>query len=164
MKILVPYVNLHPTLNFVLSTECYDDEVICRYTGNSEESYFNLMREAWLAQKTFILIEHDLVPWPGALTQIWQCEAPFCTYPAPHGIGPDRKYTYGLGILKFDEMLMKWFPDHLEDPSLTRKWYHLDGEVFTRLQEKNIKIHYHYPPVLHLANHRFGPERIKEER
>jgi len=153
MKIICPYTKLNQVTEFALRTEHrYDVEFV--NVSNSDYAYFNLVYKLWEEKETFVIIEHDIVPWPGALKKIYWCPRPLCIYLAPHGMG-ENSYSLGWGISKYSKKLIKDHPFHLHDSKLTREWHHLDGELVTRLIENGTQLHIHHPPVLHLNPNRF---------
>ena len=165
MKILCPYVNLNPATEWVLQTEHFNDTLFA-YVGNTEYDYFELVYRHWKIGEKFIVVEQDIIPWPGLLTQLDSCFADLCLVFAPHGPGDDLAgYSYGWGIWRFNSSLLQSHRYHLDDPKLTRKWSRIDGEVVTRLIEGNIATpHIHNPPVVHMNRNRFPlrPSRIRQ--
>lgn len=125
--------------------------------SGSQEAYFELMYKHWKEGETFIVVEHDIVPWPGALKAIFDCQSQLCAYEAPIGTFNGEYSGMGLGIWKLGEAVMDKYPDHLDDPSLTRLWHKVDGEMISRLiYDRHVEMHYHYPAVIHLSRQRFG--------
>jgi hypothetical protein len=126
------------------------------YVGDSEESYHNLQKRLWAEQEQFIIVEHDIVVWPTAIKQIWDCSYWLCAYQAPAGPSPDG-YSLGLGCLKYSSALMKAFPNHMDEvEEKYRSWKNNDWALTWRLLEhKGVGIHFHEPPVIHLSSSRF---------
>jgi hypothetical protein len=119
-------------------------------------SYDMLFRELWAIGAPFILVEHDIIPWPGSLAQLWTCPEPWCgfTYPL---YGEYRNY---LGCTKFEPARLGECP--LPEGTL------VSFEGMDRIIEKTLlmraredwksppkfKHHLHTPPVAHLnINH-----------
>lgn len=165
MKIVCPYTKLTDATEFALKYE-HPSETLFVDVSKDEFAYFELMQEMWKAGETFVLVEHDIVPYPTALRQIYDCPHPLCAYEAPHvwrDYSPgttmkpdDDPFIYGLGIVKFGEELMLKHPDHLDDPELDRTWIYVDGNLTARLLMRyDYKMHYHQPPVMHFSRKRF---------
>lgn len=154
MKIICPYTHLSEATEMVLKAE-YFNEVRFVDVGGSDEAYFNLVHQLWKEAETFILVEHDIVPWPGAIKMIYDCEMPLCACPAPIGMFNGNYSGMGVGIVKLGKALMQDRPEHLDDPALTKLWHKVDGETWGRLTESGIPVHWHNPPVIHLSWQRF---------
>lgn len=105
-------------------------------------SYDQLFRRLWSQQKPFILVEHDIVPWPGALKELWTCPEPWCGFPY-FVFGELRSY---LGCTKFD-------PSRLGDcplPDDLESWQTMDKTVEKLLMKRQLTGHIHNPAVTHL--------------
>lgn len=161
MKVVVPYTELHPDLPRVLR----QDHIDARYVRMEDDlHYWRLLRELWWEGQSFIVVEHDILPWPGALQGLWECPEPWCAY--PYYLSHDPRPTPALGCAKFGAALMADAPgmwDRLAegrdfrcqgDP---RHWWGLDGRIGLVLGEMGARswIHRHEPPVLHLNRKRF---------
>jgi hypothetical protein len=105
-------------------------------------SYDLLLRGLWKEQKPFILVEHDIIPWPGALKELWMCSEPWCGFPY-HIFGELRSY---LGCTKFNPLLLGEcpLPNDLQD------WHVLDKVVERALMTRGCMGHIHMPAVTHL--------------
>jgi len=118
-------------------------------------SYDILFRELWTIGAPFILVEHDIIPWPGALAQLWTCPEAWCGF--TYSIyGEFRSY---LGCTKFE-------PARLGDCPLPEGTL-IAFEGMDRIIEKTLllraredwkspakyKHHLHTPPVAHLNIH-----------
>lgn len=110
---------------------------------NDRLHYGRLFTELWQAREGFILVEHDVVPWPGALVALELCEYECCAYQYPSGSGA---WAMSLGCIKFSGSLVRRIPYDLEWQN--RWWDELDGAVFATLQGE-VDVHIHRPPVAH---------------
>lgn len=130
--------------------------------AESPYTYGETMHRYWQKGHTFINVEHDIVPYPGALQAIDECGYNFCGYDYPIGyagvLGPGRGSA--LGCVKFGASLMRDYPD-LSDDWPTTPWNALDAKIFLSLKGKADEFpaqtrwthfvwHEHYPPVSHL--------------
>lgn len=107
----------------------------------SDYAYDRLLRRLWAEGEPFILVEHDILPWPGALLEMWECERAWCAFPY---------YIFGemrtqLGCTKFDPAKLGACP--LPDEPI--HWSRLDWAVITGLIERETG-HLHGPAVTHL--------------
>ena len=105
-------------------------------------SYDRLFRELWAKQQPFILVEHDIVPWPGALAQLWKCPEPWCGFHY-YVNGELRSY---LGCTKFDPASLGECPL----PKDVVEWQTMDQTIEKELAKRSIPGHIHRPPVTHL--------------
>lgn len=154
MKVLCPYQNLQYATEITLRTEESDTKFV--YTGHDETAYYKMARDAWAEKETFIIVEHDVVIWPGALRALWNCDKPLCVYYAPGPVG-----VVGLGCVKFGRDLMLDFPDHLNEiiPDW-QSWRTLDREMTYRLIDKGYSFHVHEPMIGHINPARYNFENM----
>lgn len=156
MKVIVPYTDIVPGLELALLM----DRVPALYVRMEDDlNYWYVLRELWQERETFILVEHDVIPWPGALKLLWDCPEPWCAN--PYKLAHDNGFTTALGCTKFDKSLMEKVPELWDrlaegidfrcqgDP---RHWYGLDGRLGLVLSSTVGMAwpHRHEPPVTHL--------------
>src|SRR5262245_36727721 len=113
-------------------------------------SYGRALHQLWEEGESFINVEHDIVPWPGALEKMWKCKSAMCMYQYP--IGHSGLISGSLGCVKFSDELIDAYPlanfgwDDTE-------WNHLDAQVFGALVlDRSILPDVHQPPVGHLTD------------
>jgi len=117
---------------------------------NDYHHYARLFTEQWQSGRGFILVEHDIVPWPGALKQLDACQQECCAFEYPNNPiieEPRSGWCMSLGCIKFASSLLQRVPHDITWQN--RGWDELDGSVFATLQGK-VDIHVHYPPVAHV--------------
>ena len=133
----------------VLAAEGVDHEVrmVDGYLG-----YGELLAELWSEGGGLVVVEHDVAPWAGALTQLADCEADWCQFRYPKDGGA---LVRGLGCTKFSARLMVEYPD-LPSAWLGTAWQGLDGAVGTAVgealraeQPERFPLCRHDPPVAH---------------
>jgi hypothetical protein len=140
MKLIVPYANdisdpaVHACVR--LSLTRYRD-----YTEwvrlNEPNSYALLWQRLWDEGEPFIVIEHDVIAWPGAIEHVWTCERPFCGFEG------------NLQCVKLMPSTREWpIPDWVP-------WYKFDGQLLPAMAELGIEYHDHcsafsLPPVTNL--------------
>lgn len=111
--------------------------------------YARTFTEQWQSGRGFILVEHDVVPWPGALRQLDACAEELCAFEYPSSAivdEPRSGWTVSLGCTKFSSALLERVPYDVGWQN--RGWDELDGAVFATLQGK-ATMHLHSPPVAH---------------
>jgi hypothetical protein len=116
---------------------------------NDRLHYGRMFTEQWQSRHGFILVEHDVVPWPGALSELDACQEELCAFEYPAGTvieEPRSGWCVSLGCTKFATSLVQRVEYGLDWQN--RGWDELDGAVFGTLQGK-AETHIHRPPVAH---------------
>lgn len=121
--------------HWALAQERVEHEVVL--LGDDEHDYGRNFADLWNHGEPFIHVEHDVVPWPGAVTQLAECPEPFCTFEAPIARGT---ISVGFGIGK-----------HTPEPPapMIDRWDRVESAAMQWLRERGILRHVHYPPVAH---------------
>jgi hypothetical protein len=150
VRVIVPFAGeLNPVVRDVL-----EDQAIVDFRRlTSDFDYHNLLRSIWIIREPVILIEHDVLPWPGALAELAQCSCAWGanSYKLHGGIG----IYHGFGCTKLTPELMAAVPDIWEcDPI---HWSLLDQRLWFAAREKGYEPHPHRPPVIHLSKKHVGP-------
>jgi hypothetical protein len=108
--------------------------------------YGQLLAGLWRVGAGFCLVEHDIVPWPGAIEALWDCPEPWCGYRFMLGRGD---LGSGLGCLRFSGEFMRAHPG-LADEWASVRWDDLDGRVMDTMRSVGlVGFHEHLPPVGH---------------
>jgi hypothetical protein len=105
-------------------------------------SYDQLFRELWDKAEPFILVEHDIVPWPGAVQELWACPEPWCGFPYSV-FGQLKSY---LGCTKFNPSQLGECPL----PDELQSWQVMDRKIEAGMLKRGHKGHLHSPAVSHL--------------
>lgn len=142
MKVIVPYTTLHPTTRQVLDSYNLDVDYV-PMLGDS--GYRALLANLWAALEPVIIVEQDILPWPGAIEELCACPCQWGTYSYPYqgGIG----IAHMLGCAKLTTGLMAALPNVWDNPA---PWYDLDRILFFAARDIGIEPHLHRPPVIHL--------------
>jgi hypothetical protein len=118
-----------------------------------DTGYGQLIVDLWAAGEGFVMVEHDVAPWMGAIEQLADCPNDWCQFRYPkHG----GSLTRGLGCTKFSDRLVAGYPGLSVDWSAT-DWRVLDGAVGAAvadaLKAEDPDRHplcTHEPPVAHV--------------
>lgn len=141
-NIVVPFTESGPIFSAVtlnLATEGFTPRL---FRLQQTFSYDLLFRRLWGEAQPFIIVEQDILPWPGALVGLWKCDEPWCGH-AYFVQGTLRSY---LGCSKFD-------PISLGDCPLTGdliEWALIDRIIEKALMTRGYQAHRHSPAVTHL--------------
>lgn len=102
--------------------------------------YGNLFAGLWDQGEPFVIVEYDIVPWPGAVQALIDCPEPWCTnrYPLHRG---NVALSFGIG---------KYVPTGEAPAEWSRvPWHLLDGSVIPFLNKLFGHSHVHEPPCAH---------------
>jgi hypothetical protein len=137
--ILIPTPELGSVACCALEMEGLDvEEWPCR----DDYAYGRMFARFWDRGEPFVVVEWDIIPWPGAVTGLVGCPEPWCSHRYP--LAPGLHWTTSFGIGKYapqGKALAEW-----------RKtpWRLLDGAVIPVLRERLAsRPHVHEPPVAH---------------
>ena len=156
MKVVMPFTNRNESVIDALRSDDIDPIL---HPIHTDTGYWELLAKMWSEQETFVIIEHDIIPWPGAIRAMIACHHGWCA----HAYKIGGYYSPGLGCTKFSAEIMKAHPtalelagDHLcpyfSSPGDPRYWSGLDarlGLVLSALAGIGWP-HRHEPPVVHL--------------
>lgn len=146
MNVFVPYTKLERITKRALhGTHFHAVELI------DAESYYDYFVQRWAEGKPFINVEHDVVPWPGAIDDLWNCPEPWCA----HGYMPydnfnDQAYSVFLGCVKFSSQFILGLHDVWQALE-NRHWTQLDGHLTTFARAYGYNVHQHRPAVLNIG-------------
>jgi hypothetical protein len=146
--VVVPFTRLHPITKQVL--DGYGLDVRYVDVSASDDSYRLLLQKLWDEHETISIIEHDIVPYPGAIEEAWACCADWCTHSyswtnerGESGVG----VSHMLGCAKLSPRLMDAVPDVWRTPC---HWTECDRRLFFAARDAGIDPHEHRPAVVHL--------------
>lgn len=125
-----------------------------------ESDYATLLADAWTSERTFVVVEQDIVPPPGAIMELVHCGALWCVHEYPVS---GRLYGPLLGLAKFSYALQLLHPDAMTDALHYRKgkrswcpWRSCSEAVASHLMGLGIEPHVHQPPAIHLHDYGTG--------
>lgn len=149
-RVIVPFApgRLQPLVEPVLRADGWRPEL---RPLNDAEAYSRLMRQIWAAGETTVIIEQDVLPWPGAIRELLEC--PCCwgsnSYLYQGGIG----ISHMLGCAKLSAELIRRLPGLWDSPV---DWSLIDQHLFRAAQAVHLEPHLHRPPVLHINPRELG--------
>ena len=121
--------------------------------SDSDTSYTRLLGRLWASGEPFAVVEHDIVPHPGALAELLACPRPWCSFSYQLG----GTIHAGLGCARFSAELLAEIPDAVErtwrestDVHPAGFWCSLDDRLSRALYAAGARKHVHGPPVTHL--------------
>ena len=145
-KTIVPYTKLHPLVKEVILQSAYKPQFI---QMTDDDAYWRMFCDIWEKRTPVLIIEHDIIPWPGAVQEIINCPCHWCsnTYKMRGGFG----INHAFGFTKFDEKFMEDLPDVWTQVESTN-WKHLDAQLCEIAKREGLTPHPHRPPVTHLKS------------
>lgn len=109
------------------------------------DGYRRLLRELWEDGEATIIVEHDILPWPGAIEELAACPGAWCahSYEWNGGVG----VYHMLGCAKLGAELKRRVPRVWHEPL---DWSLCDRHLYFAAYELEIEPHPHRPAVIHL--------------
>lgn len=111
--------------------------------------YGDSLKRLWEKGEGFINLEHDVAPWPGALTEMWKCKVSWCALPLiVHGCENQNNF----GCVKFGKTFIAVTKGIWEEYPRNEifDWRSLDGWFYQKMKEKFDCFHHtHRPAALH---------------
>ena len=101
--------------------------------------YWQLLTDLWSKSESFILLEHDVIPWPGSIQLLNDCPEGWCVHEYPYG--EPSQLIWALGACKFSAEFIARY--EVSVPQL--RWEQLDhfprGILFKHLVKGSPHIH-----------------------
>lgn len=113
--------------------------------------YSRLLRQMWREGETFVIVEQDILPWPGAIEELFYCPGQWCSCSYPYGGAPGIYHM--LGCTKISSQLMLNTP-HLWDTPV--HWSQCDVHLRDGALSMGQEPHPHRPPAIHLNPKEIG--------
>ena len=142
-RVVVPYTRLEPGVRKALSGERprYVD------VSDHEWAYWRLLYDLWKRAEDVVLVEHDVIPQPGAVRALLGCPRDWCAVPYQQG----KHVGTGFGCTKLTGAMMARNPDAVSRiPPQHRSWRALDSVVLGTLRRNGEEEHVHALLAAHL--------------
>lgn len=117
--------------------------------------------EWWAAARTTVVVEDDIIPWPGAVAWLLRCPKPLCGYEYRQR----GQYGWATGCTKFDASIMQKHPQlaararaRPAHPHRSGSFQVFESTLFAELQAAGYDMHVHKPGVAHL-----NPRQTRKE-
>jgi hypothetical protein len=124
--------------------------------SSDDQAYWRLLRDLWHAGDDFIVVEQDIVVWPGLLNEMSECTQDWCS--SPYRMSDIE--TTALGCVKFGSPLLTRTAGLLDGIlEQHRSWQGLDGMLTGELHRRGYQEHVHLPAVRHLHKPTTQPPR-----
>lgn len=148
--IYVPYTLLAPEAVTALRGQRFDAVPML-----DDKAYVRFFEERWAKGETFVVVEHDVVVWPGAIDAMLACSHEWCAYgyAVDHDLEHDSFCAF-LGCAKISDGLIAALPRVWAEKS-TRHWQDCDCHLTTYARARGFNVHMHRPHVENLGSGRF---------
>ena len=140
MKVYVPVTTDTPSPAELALTAEGISYTRCVCEGDS--GYAERLAEIWARGEGFILLENDIIPWPGCIDLLRACPQPWCTHAYPSPV-----LMMSIGITKLSTDAVRSTP-RLPSVWAGEHWGLLDTKVIPALHA-HFPLHGHWPPVAH---------------
>lgn len=171
MNIFVPFTKVQPWTMAAMLWYLHHTTFVD--VSNDEWDYLRYFENRWREKKTFITVEHDVVPGGGLIDSMWSCGSDWCV---SHYFGPPapRNYTDGyvppFAVVKFSAEFIEAIPDVWAERRRVAKtwkvghahahketggccgetgWWALDTWLGEYVQDKGVSWCDHWPCVTH---------------
>lgn len=119
-----------------------------------DTGYTMLLAALWRDGEAFTIVEHDIIPHPGAPAELEACPEPWCAFGYRYQHGTHA----GLGCARFSARLLAAVPDAVEQTLAESDevhpaghWCNLDDRLCRVLARYGFASHRHSPEVGHLS-------------
>ena len=165
MRVVVPAIHPDNVATRCLQAERIEHEV---RVLDTEHAYAELVAELWRDGKSFVLVEDDIAPWPGAIQSLEACSHFWCGFyyclPGRWDVADEDPETGLLGTngcVKVAADVMEAAPQ-LYERWVTHDWRHVDVAMTAALRHvfgleggpAEHTFHVHHPPVAHAMHYR----------
>jgi len=142
VRVTIPSLTARCPAASALHMEGVDHDVVLI---QDDLHYGRVMASLWERGSEFITIEHDVVPWPGAIAQLWGCPQLWCQHLSLTGPGKIRR---GMGSLRVSTEAIRLTADSPPTWAQTH-WSQLENRVISALNSRLGDPHLHTPPFAH---------------
>lgn len=155
--IYLPYIKIQVAT--LISLIGYDYHPV---ETSGEYGYNNYFKKRWEEGKTFINLEQDIVPYPGAIKALWDCPKEWCVYDfhlACHWARnlENEKVGVPIGCVKISSSLITKTVGIWDDPV---EWVYCEQNLTKKLVDAGFKAHQHHPSVVNANPVLLGKEYV----
>jgi hypothetical protein len=144
MKTVLCYTHLEAASRLALVSDGIEP-VMLETLG--QHGYWTALAGLWEQREGFVLIEGDIVVFPGAVRDMVDCTGDWIA--RPYWINGELKPAFGC--IKFSTALIERHPMlFLDLPEEHRNWMGLDMRVFEALEKAGEELTVRWPAVTHL--------------
>jgi hypothetical protein len=145
MLVVVPATKRRCVASLALNMEGMEHTVVLM---ENDYAYSDTLVHLWKSKQDFVILEHDVVPWPGGIQALFDCKEPWCGYHYPFA---PKTIRGALGCAKFSGELTTAHSD-LWTEWVNLKWNQIDGSMFPAvIKSTGLQwFHRHIPDFAHI--------------
>lgn len=146
MKLHVPFTKLGEATRVFLVDH---PTAVLHDVSGDDGAYQDYLAAQWAEGTDFINLEHDVVPWPGAIEELGNCPGGWCVFGYTARWDCLRE-TPPLGLAKFSTSFIRathgvW---EVYEAAHGRAWGACDAHLSSYAKGRGIYPHQHFPAVL----------------
>lgn len=145
MRVVVPYTPGMLSAAVPYALRAHPADVVEWRPTEGERGYWDLMRGLWREGRSFVVVEQDVVPWPGAVEALWACPSDWCC----HDYSDEGVPSPMLGCTKIGAGLIARNPGIWDGRPRGGFSAGIDMHLWERCSP-GADPHFHHPPVTHL--------------
>jgi hypothetical protein len=135
--------------------------------------YAEQIAQWWAIGEPFIIVEHDVVPWPGAIEMLAECPEPWCAIEVHPGYHLIRHGSVGLSCIKVVPKLLSAISEQEDRPRASGApfpddyipWHATDSVFSQVLFDRGYMVHQHWPSVANLnGDYPVDPQPLRDRR
>lgn len=112
--------------------------------------YQRFFQDRWKDGTSFVNVEQDIIPWPGAIKEIWDCPHEWCVFDFHLPVHwnrnlEDEKIGIPIGCVKISASLIQKTPGMWDEPVT---WDKCDMRLTQYAISHNVTVHQHRPGVV----------------
>lgn len=158
MRVVFPHTTAHPDALHALDRYAPHAERV-ELNPDDDQAYWRLLCEVWAAERTTLIVEHDIELHDRVIPELLACPEPWCAFPyhgPGYGTGGNSLLFTSLGCTRWSGELMRSLPELVRTCTrpdaigvMENSWRRLDIWILNRLTEAGHEVHTHWPPVAH---------------
>jgi hypothetical protein len=169
-QVYVPYTHLREATRLYLADQTVEPdgkEVHLIDVSHSSWGYTEHLAARWTIGQSWVNLEQDVVPWPGAIGALWRCREPWCFYSYLSHIDMVANGGAPFGLVRFSTGFMRQTADvwtqmrAYYEPDYAQVWRMNDIFLFDYCRQRGIVPHQHSPGVFN-ANPRIEASRVED--
>jgi hypothetical protein len=155
VTVFVPYTQVQSATQAYLADNTVEPLGLdVQYADVSEHcwAHTDYFQARWDEGRPFVNMEHDIVPWPGAISEMWECDGQWCFYGYLPEVDCVKNGCAPFGLVKFTDKFISATPDvwremRHEFAGNEFAWAMCDVWLYRYAEDRGIKPHQHLPSV-----------------
>jgi len=156
-RLYVPYTQLNDATRAYLTSVLYTPVPVTLVDCNDAPwGYQDYLQMAWDKGETFLNMEHDIVPWPGAIHSLLDCPEPWCFFGYERDLDFVALNTPVFGLCRFRAEFIATMPDvwrvmRVSEQYAKVPWRGVDLHMAKYAKHLGYTPHQHWPAVFNAS-------------